>query len=106
MSPLLAAALLDLGIKLEPAIADALGVAIKQIADDFRSPTFAEISRATVLGIERDHPEWPGDQKRRYAFDAIARTVLEDGTLPTDGAVNRSIEVFATWPCPNTEEKQ
>ena len=96
------AALVDLGIRLEPVVAEALAAWIEQMARDHRSPTFAEVARAVVVGINRDYSDdavaltVAGAIRHDLAFAAIKRTRLDDGTLPTDSQVNRAIEMFVT----------
>lgn len=95
MNRALASALFNIGIQLEPVVVEAMGALLRRLADACRGPSFAEIAKAIVQGIEEDHPDWPGELKRRYAFDAIRRTIREDGTVPSPAEVNAMIELFA-----------
>lgn len=98
MNPLIIQALIDLGLKLSPLVIEALAVWIQQIIDDSKSSSFVAVAQAIVLGIERDYGNTTsGSAKYELAFAAIKRTPLEDGTFPTDGMINRAIEIYSVW---------
>lgn len=46
-----------------------------------------------VLGLERDHPDWDGAQKREYAFDAARRYFMNAGKDVSSSLVNTLIEL-------------
>ena len=46
-----------------------------------------------VKGIQADHPEWSGDQKRAYAFDAIKKYFADAGREVGSSIVNTLVEL-------------
>lgn len=59
-------------------------------ADD---PSALATVEQIVLGLDRDHPEWDGAQKRAYAFDAAKTYFANVGKDVSTSVINTLIEL-------------
>lgn len=92
-------ALVKIGVllveKYGPVLAEMLSGYIASFDDMTPNELFTASVKHTVRGINASNPEWPGEQKRSYAFDAIRREASSIGIEITDGQINRMIEACA-----------
>jgi hypothetical protein len=95
MNHVLLALLIEVAGKLAPPLVELVIAAIKYLTLQLsnQSATFAEIVPLIVRGIEIDHPDWPSEQKRRYAFDAIRLLAGTHEVTLDDMAINVLIEL-------------
>src|SRR4051794_31138373 len=97
MNPALVAALIDLGIIIEPAVARLLAAGIGQLAKSIEAmnapPTTAGIVMEIIGGVDLDHPDWSGETKRQWVADAVAQYITNHGGTPDAKAVNALVEL-------------
>ena len=98
MNPALIALLIEAAGKLAPPLVELVIAAIKYLTLQLsnQSATFADIVPLIVRGIEIDHPDWSGEQKRRYAADAIRLLAGTHEITIDDTAINAMIEMSDT----------
>ena len=96
MDPVLIALLVAAAEKLAPPLVELLAQAIKNLTTDLGKHATAFADQATLIinGIGVDHSDWPADQKRRYAFDAIQLMAVNEGAPFSPGSINTLIELI------------
>jgi hypothetical protein len=77
-----------------PAIANLIISFLKNLVSaQANDPTIIEVIGNIVQGIEGDHSDWSGEQKRSYVFDAVKQYFTRTGKEIKDSLVNTLIEL-------------
>lgn len=80
-----------------PAFAELVAAYLRQLAAAVGPKSerdgLAIVAQDIVTGINRTHPEWPNDQKRRYATEALAYHAASRRLDVSDSLINATIEL-------------
>lgn len=82
---------------LAPAIAELIAAYLRQLAASVgpksERETLGVVAQDIVNGIDRTHPDWPNEEKRRYATDALAMHAVSSGLDISQALINATIEL-------------
>ena len=59
-------------------------------------PTLAEMAGVIVAGMNNDHPDWTGEQRRVWALDALRQWTVDAGQPTPESTLNLAIELAVT----------
>lgn len=80
-----------------PAFAELVAAYLRQLAAAVGPKTergaLATVAQDVVEGVDRTHPEWTNDEKRRCATDALAYHAESRGLAVPESLINATIEL-------------
>jgi hypothetical protein len=69
-------------------LAELCAALTRRLAAEAAEPELLEVAEDIVDGIERGHPDWDAETKRRFACDAIAHYLHTVGVSARESTIN------------------
>jgi len=97
VDPALIASLIGLAATLAPPFARLIAAGLEALIVNVQAmntpATTAGVIAEIIRGIDADHPDWPGDQKRDWVSSAVAQYIANHGGTPDAPTINALVEL-------------